>query len=182
MRDGMDRLYHFSEESDIEVFVPRVKSNRQDMPPVVWAIDEEHEFTFWVPRDCPRIIYTRTSDISDEDNEKFFGLTKSDIVMTVETGWYHRIRKTTTYRYALPSESFELFDIGAGYYISKQTVVPERVDALDNLIDRLIELNIELRFTPNLYPLRNAILASTINDFGIHRFANAQSPADCKPV
>ncbi|WP_368086849.1 DUF6886 family protein [Paenibacillus sp. yr247] len=48
------------------------------------------------------------------------------------------------------------------------------VEPLNNLVDRLINLNIEVRFTPNLYPLRNAILSSSVKDFGIHRFANAK--------
>lgn len=38
------KLYHFSEESSIDVFVPRVKENRRNMSPVVWAIDEVHKF------------------------------------------------------------------------------------------------------------------------------------------
>ncbi|WP_342779151.1 DUF6886 family protein [Paenibacillus hemerocallicola] len=33
------KLFHFSEESSIEIFKPRVKENRTDMPPVVWAIE-----------------------------------------------------------------------------------------------------------------------------------------------
>lgn len=168
------KLYHFSEEGDIEVFVPRVKENRRDMPPVVWAIDERHEFTFYFPRDCPRIVNTRTADMSDEETDKFFGLTQSDIVMTVETDWYERIKRTTIYRYRMPADSFQLFDQCAGYYISAQTVKPEEVEPIDHLLDRLLSLNIEVRFTPSLHPLRNAILSSSLTDFGIHRFANAK--------
>ncbi|WP_082034278.1 DUF6886 family protein [Cohnella kolymensis] len=100
------RLFHFSEESSIEIFVPRVKENRRDMPPVVWAIDDAHEFTFYFPRDCPRIVYTRSNEITDEDNIKFFGTTKSDIVVTVENDWYERIKRTTIYRYRLPTDGF----------------------------------------------------------------------------
>ncbi|WP_342779152.1 DUF6886 family protein [Paenibacillus hemerocallicola] len=74
----------------------------------------------------------------------------------------------------MPADTFQLFDEVAGYYISTQAVIPIEVEPLDNLIDRLIILKIELRFTPNLYPLRNAILNSSIKDFGIHRFANAK--------
>lgn len=168
------KLYHFSEESGIDVFVPRVKANRTDMPPVVWAIDEEHAFTFYFPRDCPRIVYTRNGEMSDADNEKFFGSTRSDIVVTVETGWYERIKSTTLYRYTMPSETFELFDACAGYYISPQTVVPLDAEPLTNLLDRLMLLNIDVRFTPNLHLLKDAILASTLKDFGIHRFGNAK--------
>ncbi|MBD0382532.1 DUF6886 family protein [Paenibacillus sedimenti] len=168
------RLYHFSEEPDIELFVPRVKANRTDMPPVVWAIDQKHEFTFYFPRDCPRIVYTRSEGISAEDEVKFFGLSKSDTIITVETGWYKIINETTLYRYMLPGDDFQLFDETAGYYIAEQTIEPLSVDPIHNLIEKLIAMNIEIRFTPNLYPLRDAILNSTLKNFGIHRFQNAR--------
>lgn len=169
-------LFHFSEESGIRVFVPRVKENRNHLPPVVWAIDDVHAFTFYFPRDCPRIVYTRTNEMSDEDQRTFFGVTTSDIVVTVETDWYERIKRTTLYRYKMPSDTFQLFDAGAGYYISPQTIIPEEVEPLTHLLDLLFQQGIEVRFTPNLHPLRNAILNSTLNDFGIHRFANAKGP------
>ncbi|SDP08767.1 hypothetical protein SAMN04487897_13535 [Paenibacillus sp. yr247] len=102
--------------------------NRRDMPPVVWAIDDAHEYTFYFPRNCPRIVYTRTNEISDEDNNKFFGLTKSDIVVAVETDWYERIKSTTIYSYRLPANTFQLFDEFAGYYISTQIVKPVEVE------------------------------------------------------
>ncbi|OXM86191.1 DUF6886 family protein [Paenibacillus rigui] len=168
-------LFHFSEESSIEVFVPRVKENRTDMPPVVWAIDEEHEYTFYFPRDCPRIVYSRTDEINEEDRARFFGLSDSERIITVETGWYERIKNTTLYRYTFPADTFRLFDACAGYYISTETVKPLSVEPLDHLLDRLISLNVEIRFTPSLHPLRNALVNSSVQDFGIHRFANAQS-------
>ncbi|MDQ8737728.1 DUF6886 family protein [Paenibacillus sp. LHD-38] len=168
------KLFHFSEESGIDIFVPRVKENRRDMPPVVWAIDDAHKFTFYFPRNCPRIVYTRTNDLTDDDNDKFFGLTASNIVVTVETAWYERIMSTTVFKYTMPAGSFRLFDEFAGYYISTQTVKPLEVEPVNNLLERLIELNIEVRFTPNLHPLKEAILNSSVTDFGIHRFANAK--------
>jgi hypothetical protein len=169
------QLFHFSSESNIEIFRPRVKHNRQDMPPVVWAIDQEHEFTFYFPRNCPRIVVTRTDDMSVEDQAKFFGLSSSNIIITVETHWYNVINEATIYRYTLPGESFKLFDETAGYYISEESIMPVEMKPLDNLIERLIDLNIEVRFTPSLHPLREAILQSTIQDFGIHQFANARN-------
>lgn len=168
------KLYHFSEESNISIFRPRIKHNRQDMPPVVWAIDQLHEFTFYFPRDCPRIVFTRTEGISDEDSSKFFGVTIANIVITVETQWYKKINESTIYRYEFPDEKFKLFDEYAGYYITEETVKPIDMTPLTRLIERLTEQNIEVRFTPNLYPLREAILKSTIKDFGIHRFENAR--------
>ncbi|MCR8644373.1 hypothetical protein NV379_17100 [Paenibacillus sp. N1-5-1-14] len=166
-------LFHFSEESNIEVFHPRVKSNRQDMPPVVWAIDEEHAYTFYFPRQCPRIVVTRGEGISTEDEERFFGLSKADKIITVETGWYNRIASGTIYRYTLPRESFQVFDATAGYHISEASIVPIAMTPMTNLIDQLIELHVEVRFTPNLHPLYDAIVGSSFKHFGIHRFENA---------
>lgn len=168
------KLYHFSEESDIEIFKPRVKPSRQNMPPVVWAIDEQHEFTFYFPRKCPRIVYTKSEGISERDYDTFFGLTDSNIVITVETDWYKRINNTITYRYEMPGKTFTMFDEFAGYYISEEIVEPIGITVMDHLVERLAALNIEIRLTPNLYRLREAILESTVKDFGIHQFANAK--------
>ncbi|MDP4097906.1 hypothetical protein OIN60_14110 [Paenibacillus sp. P96] len=168
------KLFHFSEESLIEVFVPRVKENRRDMPPVVWAIDEAHEFTFYFPRQCPRIVYRRSDDINEVDRNKFFGVTSSNVVVTVEKDWYERIRDTTIYRYLFPTESFQLFDEIAGYYISQQTIVPLGVEPLDHLPERLMQLSVELRFTSSLILLRNALVSSTVKHFGVHKFTNAK--------
>lgn len=168
-------LYHFSSESNIALFKPRVKHNRRDMPPVVWAIDKAHEFTFFFPRDCPRIVYTRSQGMKEEDERRFFGGSNSNIIITVESHWFKAIKEATIYRYTLPSAGFELFDETAGYYISEQTVKPLYMQPMQNLMERILDLNIDLRFTPNLYPLREAILNSSITDFGIHRFENAKA-------
>lgn len=169
------RLFHFSEEKSIERFVPRIKANRTNMPPVVWAIDEEHEFTFFFPRKCPRIVYTRSDGITEADNQLFFGLTSSKIVITVETGWYDRIKQVSLYRYELPADSFQLFDKTAGYYISTETITPLAVHLLTNPLDLLMAKGIEVRFTANLHPLREAILQSSLTDFGIHQFNQASA-------
>ncbi|TCZ79262.1 hypothetical protein E0485_05170 [Paenibacillus albiflavus] len=168
------KLFHFSSESNIEIFRPRVKHNRKDMPPVVWAIDQEHEFTFYFPRECPRIVITRSDDMSDEDLTRFFGVSSANKIVTVETHWYKAINEGTIYKYTLPGDSFKLFAKTAGYYISEETIIPEEMQPLDHLLDRLMDMNIEVRFTPSLHPLRDAILRSSIQDFGIHRFENAR--------
>ncbi|NOU97118.1 hypothetical protein GC093_28410 [Paenibacillus sp. LMG 31456] len=167
-------LYHFSEEPVIEVFVPRIKQNRQDMPPVVWAIDKEHEFTFYFPRNCPRIVYKKSEEVSKSDKDRFFGDTSATTIVTIESRWYKELKNFTIYKYAFDEQGFELFDKTAGYYISHQTVNPQGVEPVSHLIDKLLDTGIELRFTPTLYPLRDAILASTVLDFGIHRFNHAR--------
>jgi len=167
------KLYHFSDEDDIAIFRPRVKENRKNMPPVVWAIDEEHQFTFFFPRNCPRIVYTKHEHISEADYIRFFGTTDADIVITVETNWYRSIMVTTLYRYELPRDSFTMFDPTAGYYISYEVVKPIHMTRINNALERLMDMKIDVRFTPNLNTSRDELLKSTIHDFGIHRFDHA---------
>ncbi|WP_405156431.1 DUF6886 family protein [Paenibacillus sp. FSL K6-0108] len=166
-------LYHFSEVSDIQVFIPKEKQNRAEFPAVVWAIDEEHEYSYYFPRDCPRIICKKTDTISVENKEKFFKHSNAELIVTVESSWYPRIMNQILYRYHFDDTHFELFDPTAGYYISDQVTKPLQIDRMDGLMERLFKKGIELRFTPNLYSLREAILTSDFKEFGIHRFNNA---------
>lgn len=105
----------------------------------------------------------------------FFNNTIANIIVTVESDWYTRISKQILFRYSFDDEGFELFDKTAGYYISHQVVEPKTTQMYGDLIERLIQKGIELRFTTNLYPLRDAILASDFKGFGIHRFNNAKN-------
>ncbi|WP_274653251.1 DUF6886 family protein [Paenibacillus humicola] len=171
-------LYHFSENPGIDMFVPREQPARIGFPPVVWAIDDEHQITYYFPRNCPRIVYRRSAGISAGDERNFFGFTGAHTVVTVEAGWYEAIKGCTLYRYALPEAGFACFDRSAGYYISRETVRPVDVEPVNGLIERILETGAELRFTPDLHPLRNAILSSTVKDFGIYRFRFAKEPGE----
>lgn len=71
------------------------------------------------------------------------------------------------FRCNFEDDSFELFDKTAGYYISHQVVEPKTVQIYEDLIERLIQKGIELRFTTNLHPLREAILPSGLEGFGM---------------
>lgn len=64
-----------------------------------------------------------------------------------------------------------------GYYISHQEIVPCKVERMDDLVGHILSQNIELRFTPNLYPIRNKVISSTV-DFSIIRFRNARPAKD----
>lgn len=169
-------LYHFSEEANISIFKPRFTNGRDDSHPLVWAIDEEHSVNYLFPRECPRIIFSRSERMSEEDEILFFSNTLSQTIIAVENAWVERINRTTLYKYYFENENFELFDEIAGYYVSKQPVVPLQVEPVGNLIDEVLKRQVELRFTPNLYPLRNSILNSSIDDFSIIRLRNAQKP------
>lgn len=74
--------------------------------------------------------------------------------------------------YHLPPETFCCLDECAGYFVSRQPVVPARVETIDDLPAALREHGVELRVVPNLWPLRNAVVLSTLR-FSITRMRNA---------
>jgi hypothetical protein len=74
--------------------------------------------------------------------------------------------------YEMPSASFELALEEAGYYISRTTVLPLGVIEIRDLIGELLKREVELRFLPDLWPLSDAVIASTL-EFSNIRMRNA---------
>jgi hypothetical protein len=167
-------LYHISEDANIKEFIPRKSEIYKELAPVVWAIDEEHIIYYYFPRDCPRIIYKFSSDITEEDTIKFFSNTVSNTIITIENRWYEIINKTILYKYIFDTDKFRLLDNTPGYYISEEKNEPKSVEKIDNIIKVLTDQDIELRFTPNIFPLRNSLIKSSIKYFSIIRFRNAK--------
>ncbi|WP_255314150.1 DUF6886 family protein [Bacillus sp. FJAT-26390] len=172
---NVSMLYHFSEEPDIERFFPRLQKAYPHLKPVVFAINEEQALHYCFPRDCPRVIYWKAEWSSEEDIQHYFAETSVDKIIVVENDWLDRIRQTPLYRYTFAEDSFELFDEAstAGYYISYAEAEPVKVERVYDLIGQIVKQRVELRFTPNLHPIRNRIIASTL-DFSIIRFRNAK--------
>lgn len=77
------------------------------------------------------------------------------------------------YCYHLPVETFACLDECAGYYVSRAPVLPAGVSIIDDVIGELLRIGVELRFVPNLWPLRDAVASSTLQ-FSIIRMHNAQ--------
>ncbi|MGG3308363.1 DUF6886 family protein [Paenibacillus lautus] len=109
-------LFHFSEDASIKVFIPKEKQNRPDFPAVVWAIDEEHEFTYYFPRDCPRIVCRKDEETTDQHLQLFFKNSIADTIVTVESDWYTRISTQTIYRYCFDDDLIPLLCDGMHIY------------------------------------------------------------------
>jgi hypothetical protein len=43
----VQRLFHFSQDSTIELFVPHVARTSTETEPFVWAVDELHAPSYW---------------------------------------------------------------------------------------------------------------------------------------
>jgi len=163
-------LYHFSEESNIPIFKPRI--SKTITQPVVWAIDKEHAVHYYFPRDCPRVIYWKTENAKAPEISYYFSDSDADKIIVVESGWLEQIRKTKLYMYKFEELSFDLFGKNAGYYVSTEEIVPVSVEPVGDLLEKILHEKVELRFTPNLYPIRNRIIASSLG-FSIIRFNHA---------
>jgi hypothetical protein len=166
-------LFHVSDEPGIAEFVPRPSKYTEDR--VVWAVHDDKVRNYFVPRDCPRVTFFADSHTLAQDSERFLGT--STAVVAIEASWWSRIRSFTLYCYQLPPDTFECIDECAGYFVSRQSVRPARVDVIDDPIAALLKRGVELRILPTLGPLRDAIVASTLQ-FSIIRMRNA---ADSDP-
>src|SRR5215831_4643419 len=164
----MGMLFHVSEEPDIERFEPRPSPFADG--PVVWAIDAERLRNYLLPRDCPRVTYYAGTQTTAADAERFLGA--SPAVVAVESAWLERLRSCRLYCYHLPPETFECLDECAGYFVSRQPVVPARVQVIEDVLAALLSCGVELRFLPNLWPLRDTVLFSTLR-FSVIRMRNA---------
>jgi hypothetical protein len=164
----MENLFHLSEEAAIEHFVPRPSSLTSE--PVVWAIDAARLRNYLVPRDCPRVTFYAGPATTSEDVQRFLG--SSPAVVAIESAWFERLRTARLYCYHFAPDSFECIDACAGYFVSRSAVMPVRVEVLEDPLSEL-QRRAELRVLLSLWPLYNAVVASTLQ-FSIIRMRNAQ--------
>jgi hypothetical protein len=80
------------------------------------------------------------------------------------------------YCYHLPPETFKCIDECAGYFVSHDPVVPARVEVLNDALTELLRLGVELRLMPDLWALRDAVVASTLR-YSLIRMRNAHPRA-----
>ena len=169
---GVNTVFHFSEDPTIAEFVPRPHPTRVDQPPYVWAIDAAHAANYLFPRDCPRICIAVGATTTAADRERFFHSTEARRIISVESGWLPRIRTTRLFVYHLPAVAFRTYDLSAGYAVSTEPVAPLHVEPLGDLLDELLAAGVELRFTPTLAPLQQAVAASSL-EFSMIRLRNS---------
>lgn len=167
----MNTLLHFSENPAIRCFAPRPHPHQPGQPPCVWAIDDAHAFLYFFPRDCPRALFWATPTSTPDDVACFLSHTAAKRVAIVEGAWLERLQKAALFVYRFPATTFEpLHD--AGMYLSREPVTPLSVEPAGDLLVRLRDADVELRITPSLWPLWNAVVASTLCFSGI-RLRNA---------
>jgi hypothetical protein len=155
-------LFHFSEDPSIELFRPRVAHHRPGTEPLVWAIDGWHAPMYYVPRDCPRACFWPGPQTSAEDRGRWYTGIQAKMVMAIQSEWLARLRATPLFRYRMPFETFVLADEIGGHWVSRQEVRPLAVEPMGDLLAALVGSQVELRITPSLVELWQAVVASTL--------------------
>lgn len=167
------RVYHFSEDPHLRLFKPHVPATNPDCEPLVWAIDAEHAPLYWFPRDCPRVTFWAGPETPAEVFARFLGHGTSRRVHAIECAWLERLRQARVYAYHFDAASFEAWPDADGHWVSRRTVVPLELEPLGDLLQRHADAEIELRITPSLWPLHDAMVGSGLC-FSLVRMRNAQ--------
>ena len=168
------RLFHVSEESDIEVFHPRLPK-RKDLDPnvgLVWAINENCLPNFLTPRDCPRVTYHVGENTVPADIRAHISSGTARHVVVIESAWFERMKNTTLFIYEFDSKGFVLQDFQAGYYVSTASRVPVAKRVVSDLFAELFLRNVELRVVDNLWDLCGRIQKTSLN-WSMCRMVNA---------
>jgi len=165
-----ERIWHISETSGIERFEPRPDSDGRER---VWAIGESRLHNYLLPRDCPRVTFYAAATTSAADRARFFSVSDTESVVAIERGWLDRVRNTRLYLYQFAPDDFELTDAIAAYWISERTATPVERAVVDDPLAELTRRAVELRVLSSLWPLRDAVVASTLG-FSIIRMRYAQ--------
>lgn len=170
--EGPHGLWHVSEDPAIARFAPHRAPTALTNEPLVWAVDTRHLPLYWFPRDCPRCTFWAGTRTNDADLARFLDGQRELRIHVVEEGWLERVRDAKLYLYRLPVESFTEHRATAGYWMSRATVDPLELVAIDDLIGRHTAAGIALRTAANLWPLWDAVVGSTLEFSGI-RLRNA---------
>ena len=165
-------MWHVSEDPTITRFAPHRARTAASDEPLVWAIDTRHLPLYWFPRDCPRCTFWAGPRTSDADVARFLDGARERRVHLIEDAWLERVGAARLYLYRLPAESFTEDREIAGYWVSRATLEPLELVAIDDLVGLHAAAGITLRTANNLWPLWDAVVASSLEFSGI-RLSNA---------
>ena len=167
------RLFHVSEESNIEKFVPRIpyRKDVDQSKGLVWALTEAQLPNWGTPRDCPRVCYRATEESTRDDIVKFFSSSFRHCI-SIEYDWHQRMLDTILYIYEFDIANF-YFDERASFYVSDKTETPISVTKYENLYEELFKKKVEVRILDNLWELGEAVQQSSLA-WSLCRMANAK--------
>jgi hypothetical protein len=160
------KLFHVSETPGIARFEPRPAA---DGTLKVWAIEARTLGNYLLPRDCPRVCF-RAGEATDPAELAL--LDGADAIIAIEAAWADRVGSTTLCVYEMPPETFTLEDEAAGYWTSRDPVIPTASTPVIDLATRIVEAGARLIVLPSLWELHDRVRASSLA-FSMIRMRNA---------
>ncbi len=157
------RIFHVSEEDDIQEFHPRIPT-RKDLDQsigLVWAVNEICLPNFLTPRNCPRVCFHVGPNTSDADKQTYLSSSCQHVIV-LENSWFEKMTRTKLYLYEFDAMHFKLQDENAGYYVSETTQVPLNKIEIDHPIQELFRRQVEVRFVDHLWDIFDEIQQSTL--------------------
>ena len=170
--EGSRALWHVSEDARLSRFEPHRAPTALTDEPLVWAIDTRHLPLYWFPRDCPRCTFWASDRTTDADVGRFLDGRRSERIHVIEGRWLERVATAELHLYRMPERSFTESADTAGYWMSREPVEATERTTIGDLVSRHATAGIALRTLPNLWPLWDAIVGSTLEFSGI-RLRNA---------
>jgi hypothetical protein len=168
MRPGPGEVLHFSEDPGITRFVPHVAATAQRPEAYVWAVNAARAPDYWFPRQCPRVIT----------------ISGTARVHAVEYRWLERMRTVELYAYRFDAAAFRPF--GSPYphaMVATTEVVPlGPAEAAGDLLALHAAAGIEVRLVADLWPIMDAVVASTLRFSGIRLRNAAPEPSTMYPT
>jgi hypothetical protein len=170
------RLFHVSDCAGLAHFEPRPPPSPDAgvTDEVVWAIEARLLANYLLPRDCPRVTFHATATTTPDDVARFYGAGAPRHVVAIEEAWAERVGAAVLRLYEFPPATFTLADANAAYWVSRAPVVPLHETAITALPSAIEARGAEFRTVASLWPLRDAVFASTLG-FSFIRMRHAQS-------
>ena len=122
------------------------------------------------------MTYYATTTTTPADRRAFFSVADADSVVAIEQTWLPALRSARLYVYEFEASVFTLEDSIAAYYVCPNAATPISSRAISDPLLELFERAVELRVLSSLWPLRDAVVASSLA-FSIIRMRNARPRA-----
>jgi hypothetical protein len=137
--------------------------------PLVWAIQEDHDFLYLFPRDCPRILVWAHQTTTEADRRQWLGTYRA--AAYIEQAWLAPVSATVLYRYDMPAKTFGPLN-DAGMWVSREAVLTSGLTKFTDLPATLQPRGVDLRVVDSLVPLKT-LWKTSLHTSGI-RLRNAK--------
>ena len=178
MRPRGGEVLHFSEDPDIDEFLPHVARTATEHAAYVWAVDAAHAPSYWFPRQCPRAMAWATNSTTEADRQRILGPHVRRVHM-IEYAWLRRMQTSRLFAYRFDAAEFTPYgeEHNPHAFVAQHPVRPlGPAEPVGDLLPLHEEAGIEVRLAPVLWPWWQAVSASTVGFSGIRLRNASQRP------